>query len=80
MSRLEYARFYDEQLEVKKWKVSEVAGKISQKFDPHYTVERAYEFMKGRNRPNAGEARAWEELFEVQLHPRYYGFGEVSKP
>jgi hypothetical protein len=80
MPKLEYARFFDEQLEVTDKKVSDVTGEISKKYGIEYTVERGYDFLKGKNRPNAGEARAWEEVFGVKLPPRYYGFGEVLKP
>lgn len=76
--RLRYADFYEEQLEVKGWKKSELPGK-AKKLGYELTIEQVYEFFEGKHCPRAGTAAIFEEIFEVQLRPKYYGVGQVYK-
>jgi hypothetical protein len=78
MAILKYAEFYQEQLEIKRWKKSEIPAKAK---DLGYDlkVEQVYEFMEGKHCPNAGIAALFELIFQVQLGPRSYGFGQSFK-
>lgn len=84
MSRLKYAEFYDEQMDVRGLGIPQVAAEIEKRFPAEFeqvhVLSACYEFMRGRGKPNALMASAWGQVFNVNLPPRYYTHGKGRKP
>lgn len=75
---LKYADFYADQLEVKRWKKSDIPEQ-ARLLGYELKIERVYEFMEGKHVPNAGIASLFEMIFQVQLGPKFYGFSNPLK-
>jgi hypothetical protein len=75
---LKYADFYAEQIEIKRWKKSDIPAKAKE-LGYELKVEQVYEFCEGKHVPNAGIAALFELIFQVQLGPRSYGYGQRFK-
>lgn len=81
MPRLKYADFYDEQMEVRGWQISQIHAEIERQFpELGLTPLACAEFLRGRHTPHADVAAAFEQVFGVNLPPRYYCRGRGMKP
>jgi ribosome-binding protein aMBF1 (putative translation factor) len=77
---MKYPEFIVELLDAKGWKKSDLAQKVREKFpEEKVTNDQIYEFLEGKNSPRAGLAKAVEFTLEINLSPRYYGWGDARK-
>jgi len=80
MGGLKYSEFIEELLAAKGLKKTQLAKMVSERTGVRVTPEQIYDFFDADHEPRAGFAKAVELALDVNLSPKYYGWGDVIKP